>query len=139
MKANCFTKLSCQKPQQAALVTFLPYTNANQGQISHASPPRSTLPPCALPRPSPLSRSMGSVCHEAPSRWLAARTVVGALQPCPLAGPPSSPAVSTRLFSVLASLFCPADRFVSAIFSGFHTYALIYDICFSLSDLIHSI
>ena len=36
---------------------------------------------------------------------------------------------------------CPATRFISTIFFlfRFHIYALIYDICFSLSDLLHSV
>ena len=39
---------------------------------------------------------------------------------------------------------CPVDRFISTIFRDsthfpkFHTQALIYDICFPLSDLLHS-
>ena len=34
---------------------------------------------------------------------------------------------------------CPSNRFICTIFSTFHTHALIYDICFSLSDLLHSV
>ena len=33
---------------------------------------------------------------------------------------------------------CPINRFISTNLSGFHIYALIY-ICFSLSDLLHSV
>lgn len=34
---------------------------------------------------------------------------------------------------------CPANRFISIIFSKFNIYALIYDTCFSLSDLLYSV
>ena len=47
--------------------------------------------------------------------------------------------VSIRLFSTSVSqfLFCkPVHQYH---FSRFHIYALIYDICFSLSDLLHSV
>ena len=33
----------------------------------------------------------------------------------------------------------PANRFISTIFSRFCTYVLIYEIGFSLSDLLHSV
>ena len=39
----------------------------------------------------------------------------------------------------LCLYFCPAHWFICTIFSRFHVYALIYDICFSLSDLLHSV
>ena len=35
--------------------------------------------------------------------------------------------------------FFPANLFISNIFSGFHIYALIYDISFSVSYLLHSV
>ena len=35
--------------------------------------------------------------------------------------------------------FCPTNRFISTIFSRFYIYALIYNICFSVSDLFHSV
>ena len=34
--------------------------------------------------------------------------------------------------------FCPANRYICTIFSRLHIYALTYDICFSLSDWLHS-
>ena len=48
------------------------------------------------------------------------------------------PLVSIRLFSTSVSLFLPCKLVPLYHFSRFHIYALIYDICFSLSDLIHS-
>ena len=48
------------------------------------------------------------------------------------------PTLSTCLLSKSASLSYPANKFICAIFL-FHVYALIYNICFSLSDLLHSV
>ena len=53
--------------------------------------------------------------------------------------PPFSPLVSIRLFSTSVSLFLPCKPVHLYHFSRFHIYALIYDICFSLSDLLHSV
>ena len=54
--------------------------------------------------------------------------------------PPSlSPLVSIRLFSTSVSLSLPCKPVHLYRFSRFHIYALIYDICFSLSDLLHSV
>ena len=54
--------------------------------------------------------------------------------------PPSpSPTVSTNLFSMSASLFLPCPYAHQSHFPRFHVYALIYNICFSLSDLLHSV
>ena len=57
--------------------------------------------------------------------------------------PPPSPCfpplVSIRLFSTSLSLFLPCKPVHLYHFSRFHIYALIYNICFSLSDLLHSV
>ena len=59
--------------------------------------------------------------------------------------PPSPPPhrfpclVSIRLFSTSVSHFLPCKLVHLYHFSRFHIYALIYDICFSLSDLLHSV
>ena len=47
--------------------------------------------------------------------------------------------VSIRLFSTPVSLFLPCKLVHRYHFSRFHIYALIYDICFSLSDSLHSV
>ena len=39
----------------------------------------------------------------------------------------------------LCLYFCFANKMIYTIFSRFHTYALSYDICFSLSDLLHPV
>ena len=53
--------------------------------------------------------------------------------------PLSPPLVSIRLFSTSVSLFLPCKLIQLYHFSRFHIYALIYNICFSLSDLLHSV
>ena len=54
--------------------------------------------------------------------------------------PPSpSPAVSASLFSVSPSVFPPCIQIHQCDSSRFHSYGLIYGICFSLSDLLHSV
>ena len=52
---------------------------------------------------------------------------------------PLSPLVSIHLFSTSVSLFLPCKPVHLYHFSRFHIYALIYDTCFSLSDLLHSV
>ena len=47
--------------------------------------------------------------------------------------------VTIHLFSTSVSLFLPCKPVHLYHFSRFHMYALIYDICFSLSDLLHSV
>ena len=49
------------------------------------------------------------------------------------------PLVSIHLFSTSLSLFLPCEPIHLYHFSRFHIYALIYDICFSPSDLLHSV
>ena len=48
------------------------------------------------------------------------------------------PLVSICLFSTSVSQFLPCKPVHLYHFSRFHIYAFIYDICFSLSDLLHS-
>ena len=49
------------------------------------------------------------------------------------------PLVSIRLFSTSVSQLLPCKQVHLYHFSRFHIHALIYDICFSLSDLLHSV
>ena len=60
----------------------------------------------------------------------------------PLLNPPTPrfpPLVSICLSSTSVSLFLPCKPVHLYHFSRFHIYVLIYDICFSLSDLLHSV
>ena len=52
---------------------------------------------------------------------------------------PLSPLGVHTLFSTSVSLFLPWKLVHLYRFSRFHVYALIYDICFSLSDWLHSV
>ena len=49
------------------------------------------------------------------------------------------PLMSLRLFSTSVSLFLPCKPVHLYHFSRFHIHALIYVICFSLSDFLHSV
>ena len=56
--------------------------------------------------------------------------------------PPSCrfpPLVSIHLFCTSVSQFLPCKPVHLYHFSRFHIYAIIYDICFPLSDLLHSV
>ena len=53
--------------------------------------------------------------------------------------PGSPPLVSIHLFATSVSQFLPWKPVHLYHFSRYHIYALIYDICFSLSDLFHSV
>ena len=54
--------------------------------------------------------------------------------------PPLPPTlVSIRFFSTSVSQFLTCKPVHLYYFSRFHIHALIYDICFSLSDLLHSV
>ena len=57
----------------------------------------------------------------------------------PPSHPDFLPLVSIRLFSTSMSLFLPCKLVHLYHFSGFHIYALMYDIWFSLSDLLNSV
>ena len=57
----------------------------------------------------------------------------------PHTAPRFPPLVSICLFSISVSLFLPCKPVHLYHFSRFHIYALIYDISFSLSDLLHSV
>ena len=52
---------------------------------------------------------------------------------------PHPPSVSIHLFFMSVSLFLLCEYVHLYHFSRFHIYALTYDICFSLSDLLHSV
>ena len=58
------------------------------------------------------------------------------IQPPP---PRFSPLVSIRFFSTSVSLFLPCKPVHLYHFSRFQIHALIYDICFTLSDLLQSV
>ena len=53
--------------------------------------------------------------------------------------PTSPPALSISLFSMSASPLLLCEQIRQYHPSSFHIYVLIYDICFYLSDLLHSV
>ena len=104
----------------------------------------SVKPP---PRPAPFKSSqstrLGSLCYIHSSFPLASCLPHdGVYVSVPLSQfvPPSpSPAVSTSLLSTSVSSFLPCSWVHQYHFSRVHIYALIYNICFSLFDLLHSV
>ena len=58
---------------------------------------------------------------------------------CPFVPVSPSPTLSTSPFSISTSPFLPCKQVHQYHFSSFHLYALLYDISFSLSDLLHSV
>ena len=113
--------------------------------IHMSSPSWTSLPPPTSPRPTPLDchRALGlrSLCYTAHSHWLSMLHMVIHWFQCYTLN------LSTVSFShyIYKSLFClclhccSENRFISPIFPGFHIYALIYDICFSLSELLQEV
>ena len=59
--------------------------------------------------------------------------------PRPATHPHFPPLVFIHLFSTSVSLFLPCKPVHLYHFSRFHIYVLIYNICFSLSGLLHSV
>ena len=52
----------------------------------------------------------------------------------------TSPSLCPQVHSLHLCLYsCPAPRFFRTIIFRFHIYVLAYSICFSLSDLLHSV
>ena len=107
--------------------------------------PSLNLPPTAHHIPSLLlseGPSLSSLNQTANSHWLPALHIVMCMFPLyslhsshPLCAPLT---VSIGLFSMSASPLLPCRQRHQYHPSRFHIYVWIYDICFSLSDLLHS-
>ena len=100
----------------------------------------SSLPPLCLLPPSHPSRSswrarLGSLCYIATSHQLSVLHMIY-MSMLLSSFVPLFPSliVSTNPFSISASPFLPCKYVHQYHFSRFHIYALIYCICFSLSD-----
>ena len=112
----------------------------------HMSPPcRTSSPPPTPSHPLGCHRAPGlsSLHHTAHSHWLSILHMVIYMFQCypfssslPLL--PPTP-VSTSLSSMSASPLLPCRNVHHYHLSRPLIYALIYDICFSLSDLLHSV
>ena len=130
-----FLEYSCFK----MLCSFLPYGEVNQLYV-YISP----LSWISFPFKSPHSTEQSSLCYAVGSHQLSISYIAAIVHICqsqfsqfiPLPFPPWYPYVCS-LYLCLYFFF--ANWFICNIFSRFHIYALIYSICFFLSDLLHSI
>ena len=130
---NCFTMLN----------QFLLYNRVNQLYVYTYPLPLGASPHPAIP---PLQvirehRAELPVLHR--SFPLAVSSIQGRVCTSVLASQfiscSPSRAVSTRPFSTSASLFLSYSQVHLYHFSRFHIYALKYNTCFCLSDLLHSV
>ena len=109
------------------------------------SPPSwISLPPPAHSHPSRLLQSphLSSLSQTANSHWLFMFVgMCASMLLSPFISPSlsSSPALSISLFSLFMSPLLLHEQTCQHHPSRFHMYALIYDICFSLSDLLPSV
>ena len=95
--------------------------------------------------PARLSPGPGfsSLSHKAHSHWLSILHMGVYTFPCnslcsSMSTHPDLP-MSTSLFSMSASPLLPCKEVHHHHLPRFHIYVFIYDICFSLSDLLHSV
>ena len=133
LECNCFTMLCC----------FLRYSSVNQPYV-HIYPLPLGLPSPRPPRPIPPSRSsqstrLTSLCKTAASHRIYAWSCTYAGPLSQVAPPSPSPSVYTILFSMSAALLLPCKQIHQYRCSSLHTYALVYDICFPLFVLLHSV
>ena len=110
--------------------------------IAHIFPPSWASFPCPHPIPSRSSQwaKLGSLLYSnfSPAIHFTHGNVHMSRLPSPFIPLAPSPTVSTSPFSMSASPFLPCREIHRYHFYRFHVYTLIYDICFSLSDLLHS-
>ena len=112
---------------------------------TYVSPPSSTsLPPPAPSYSCRLSQTFRFQLSASYSKFSLAiyftyDNIYVSILLFPFVPPSSSPTVSTRLFFMSVSPLLPCKKVHQFHLSRFHIYALIYDICFSLSDLLHSV
>ena len=100
-----------------------------------------SLPPTPLPSHpcrSSLSTELSSLCYPAASHELSVSHKVVNVHQCS--------SIRDLTFSCVPSpsphlclYSCPENRVIGYQFSRFHIYALKYSVCFSLSELLHSL
>ena len=98
------------------------------GFLSHLGHHRAlSRVPCAIPS------------HYLPILYIASIVYI-CQSPSPSSSHPSLPPWYPYVCSLCLCLyFCFANKTIYTISFRFHIYALVYDICFSLSDLLHSV
>ena len=112
----------------------------------HISPYLLPLAPPSLSHPSRWSQSteLISLCYAAASHWLSILHLVVYICQCysltlsQLPLPPDRVLKSVLYFCVFIPVL-PLGSSVPFFFFRFHIYVLAYGICFSLSDLLHSV
>ena len=112
-------------------------TGIHMSPLSWASLPSQT--PSYLSRLSQSTR-LNSLCQTADSHWLCILHMVMYMFSCYClnSSHPFPPTLYPQVSSLCLYLYCcPANRFINTI-SLDSVYLCLYDICFSLSDLIHS-
>ena len=118
---------------------FLPMQQCGSALSTHISPPPwASLPsyPSRLSRSTRLnSLSYKTTFHQSSILHMAMHVSMLLSQFLP---PSPSLTVFSSLFSSSVFLFLPLTEVHQWYFSRFHTYVLIYNICFSLPDLAYS-
>ena len=96
-----------------------------------------------FPSPSDQPRALSSLCYTVASHWLPVLCIVSIMCTCQSQSPNSSPSPFPLSIHLFVLCFCVS---ISALqishlchFSRLHIYPLIYDIRFSLYDLLHSV
>ena len=110
----------------------------------HISPyPLSLASPSHHPYPTPLAgHKLISLCYAAAfTSYFTFGSVYMSMPLSHFVPVYPSPSLRPQVHSLRLCLYsCPAPRFLRTIFFlRFHIYVLAYGICFSLSDLLHSV
>ena len=118
----------------------------HESTVGLTVPLHLNIPPTALPTPplrSLQSPTLNSLSHTANSHWLSILHMVIYMFPfysLHISYPLLPPAPCPHVYSLCLCLHCcPPNRFISTIFLDSICYELIYNICFSFSDLLHSV
>ena len=104
----------------------------------------TSLPPSASSHPSELSQTTGFQLPASYSKfplciYVTYGNICVSMLLFQFVPPSPSPTVSTSLFSTSASPVLPCKQILPCYLSRLHIYALIYNIYFSLSGLLHSV
>ena len=110
---------------------------------THTSPPSWRFPPpCASPRGCHRAPGWAPWAHAATSHWpTTPHMAVCTLHGYPLSSSqPLPPPLCPQVCSVCLHLYVlPANSFLNTTVSRFRIYVWTREICFSLSDLLHSV